>query len=117
MNVIINNHLNSHLAPRIASAATSAGLEASSVPQLLTALDSGSPNLMDAVPGINETMLAAAVHERRWVYAKAYNLAWWSIFPFAVLMTIAMCFLKGVKELMTEKVEATVENVKKKEKP
>jgi len=43
------------------------------------------------------------------VYAKAYRNAWASIVPFVVLGLLAVIFLKGVKELMTEHVEATVE--------
>lgn len=46
-----------------------------------------------------------------WAYAHAYRLAWWSIFPFVVIAFVAVACLKGVKELMTERVEATVENV------
>lgn len=42
-------------------------------------------------------------------YAAAYRLAWSSIIPFVVLALVAIWFLKGVKELMTEHVEATVE--------
>jgi hypothetical protein len=51
----------------------------------------------------------------RQVYAKAYRLAWSSIIPFVVLAWIAVAFLKGVKELMTEHVEATVEKVEETE--
>lgn len=45
------------------------------------------------------------------VYAAAYRLAWSSIIPFVVLALVAVGFLKGVSELMTEHVEATVERV------
>jgi len=41
------------------------------------------------------------------------GLLWWSILPFVVVCMVALCFLRGVKDLMTEKVEASVENVKK----
>ena len=52
----------------------------------------------------------------RWSYAHAYRLAWASVIPFVVLALIAVAFLRGVKELMTEKVEATVERVPEVEK-
>lgn len=78
-------------------------------------MKAGTPKLLNAVPGINETILAAATSQSQWVYARAYNLSWWSIFPFAVLCTIGTLFLKGVKDLMTEKVEATVEQTKEQE--
>ena len=56
-------------------------------------------------PGI----LAAATSASENAYAAAYRLAWASIIPFVVLALVAIWFLKGVKELMTEHVEATVE--------
>lgn len=61
--------------------------------------------------GISEGVMSAAVAESRWVYADAYRRAWASIIPFVVLAIIAMWRLRGVKELMTERVEATVEKV------
>jgi hypothetical protein len=50
----------------------------------------------------------AASHD---AYAGAYRLGWASIIPFVVLVVVAIWFLKGVEELMTEKVDATVEHV------
>jgi len=49
------------------------------------------------------------MHASQEIYAAAYRLAWSSIIPFVVLALLAIVFLKGVKELMTEHVEATVE--------
>ena len=51
-----------------------------------------------------------------WAYAHAYRLVWASIVPFAVLALVAVICLKGVKELMTEKVDGTVEHVASQEK-
>ena len=45
-----------------------------------------------------------------------YRLAWASIVPFAALALISVTHLKGVKELMTEKVEAIVEHAGSNEK-
>ena len=53
--------------------------------------------------------LGAATNASHVVYAAAYRLAWSSIIPFVVLSLVAILFLKGVKELMTEHVDATVE--------
>ena len=46
-----------------------------------------------------------------WAYAHAYRPAWASIVPFVALALVAVVCLKRVKELMTEKVETTVEHV------
>lgn len=109
LDAIINGKLKSTLAPKISAAALSGGLPASSIPALLKAMTSGE-GLTD-VPGITPDILGAAANASQWAYARAYRLAWWSVFPFVVIALISVACLKGVKELMTERVEATVENV------
>lgn len=106
LDAIINGHLNSHYDAAVGNAATAAGLPASEVPALLAALAAG---VLSGVPGATEAVWAAAATESKWQYASAYKLAWASIIPFVVLALVAVAFLRGVKELMTEKVEATVE--------
>lgn len=107
LNTIINGKISSAYAPAVGSAATKAGLPTSSVPALLEAFETGEG--FPKVPGINPTILGATMHASQEIYAAAYRLAWSSIIPFVVLALLAIVFLKGVKELMTEHVEATVE--------
>ena len=109
LDAIINSKLGKTLAPAVAEAATSAGLPASSVPALMAAMMTGE-GLMD-VPGITPAILGAAANASHWAYARAYRLAWWSVLPFVVLAIVSVVCLKNVKELMTERVEATVERV------
>jgi hypothetical protein len=109
LDAIINGKLKSTLAPKVSAAAIAAGLPASSVPALLEAMSTGQ-GLTD-VPGVTAASLGAAANASHWAYTRAYRLAWWSIFPFVVIALISVACLKGVKELMTERVEATVENV------
>lgn len=116
INAIANNHLHNNLARTVGSAATKAGLPQASVGKLLAAMAAGRPAGIQAVPGINDNIIRAATHASQNVYAKAYNLGWWSIFPFVVICMVSLCFLRGVSEMMTEKIEATVEKIKKEEK-
>jgi len=51
------------------------------------------------------------MRESHELYAHAYRLDYASIIPFVVLAIVASAFLKGVKDLMTERVDATVEKV------
>ncbi len=111
VDVIINNKLGKTLAPQVAAAAIKAGLPSSSVALLMAAMAEGDPTALAAVPGINPTILGAAYNASHYAYAAAYRLGWASIIPFVVLALIAVVFIKGVQELMTEKVEATVEHV------
>ena len=109
LDVIINGKLAHTLVPKVSAAAVSVGLPASSVELLFEAMTTGKG--FESIPGITPTILAAAADASQNAYAHAYNLAWWSILPFVVIALIAVLCLKGVKELMTERVEATVENV------
>ena len=109
LNAIINSKLKSTYASKVGAAAVSAGLPKSSVPQLLAALASGEG--FDAVPGINSSILANATNASHWAYAHAYQLAWRSLIPFVVIATVAVACMKGVKELMTEKIESSVERI------
>ncbi|KAK1808176.1 hypothetical protein LTR12_017470 [Friedmanniomyces endolithicus] len=111
LDAIINGKLKSTLAPQVAAAAVSGGLPVSSVPALLGAMATGEGLNATNIPGLTLEVLGAAADASHWAYAHAYRLAWWSVFPFVVIALISVVCLKGVKELMTERVEATVENV------
>ncbi|KIW19103.1 hypothetical protein PV08_03395 [Exophiala spinifera] len=109
LDAIINGKLKSY-DTKVGNAAVAAGLPQSSLPDLLKALATGVG--FSDVPGLNSTILDKTMDASHWEYAHAYRLAWASIIPFIVLALVAVWFLKGVKDLMTEKVEATVEHVK-----
>ena len=107
LNAVINSKLTSDYAERVGAAAVGAGLPSSSVSALIAALESGEG--LTGVAGISDESLGAATGASQRVYARAYNLAWASVVPFVVLAIVAVLCTRGVKELMTEKVEATVE--------
>ncbi|EPE09093.1 mfs general substrate transporter [Ophiostoma piceae UAMH 11346] len=108
LDAIINSHLKKNYATKVGNAAVEAGLSPARVAELLAAFTAGTTgDTSIATPDI----WAAAITESRNVYAHAYRLAWASVIPFVVLATVAVACLRGVRELMTEKVEATVEKV------
>ncbi|KNG45559.1 mfs drug efflux pump [Stemphylium lycopersici] len=108
---IVNSRIASHLGPDVSSAATKAGLPESSIPALLAGMRGSSASKFrgEGVPSANETIINAAWHASHWSYARAYRLGYWSVVPFVALATIAVVSMKGIKHLMTERVEATVE--------
>jgi hypothetical protein len=114
LNAIINSKLASTYAPEVSAAAIQAGLPAKSVPALLEAMAKGVG--LAEVAGINAAIEGNVILASEWAYAHAYRLAWASIIPFVARALVAVVCLKGVKELMTEKVEATVERVQMQEK-
>ncbi|TAQ86944.1 hypothetical protein B7494_g4740 [Chlorociboria aeruginascens] len=107
LNTIINSYLTAHYSSSVTSTAITAGLPSSSIESLLQALASGAG--FNEVPGMRAEILGDVMRTSRDVYAGAYRRAWGSIVPFVILGLVSVAFLKGVKELMTEKVEASVE--------
>ncbi|RYN20008.1 hypothetical protein AA0115_g10411 [Alternaria tenuissima] len=109
---IVNSRIASHLAGDVGSAAIAAGLPESSVPALLKGMKGSSVTKFRGagVPGMNEAIIKAAWDASHWSYAHAYRLGYWSVVPFVALATIAVISMKGIKHLMTEHVEATVEH-------
>lgn len=109
LNAIINGKLSSTYTPTLTKLAVGAGLPASSAPALIAAVKGGKST--GGIPGVTPEIVSLVVNESHHLYAAAYRLAYASIIPFVILAFVSSCFLKGVKELMTEHVEATVEKV------
>ncbi|CAI4212017.1 unnamed protein product [Parascedosporium putredinis] len=90
------------------SARAIGGAMAPPIADLLTAMASG---VREGVEGATDNVWAAAAKESANQYAAAYRLAWASIIPFVVIAIVCIWFMRGVEELMTDKIEATVERV------
>ncbi|KAH8921382.1 MFS general substrate transporter [Atractiella rhizophila] len=110
LGVVVNARLKDY-GSKVGNAATNAGLPPSSVPALLIAFASGVG--FDAVPGITPAILGAAISQSQQTYANAYRFAWITLIPFIVLAIISVAVLSGVKDLMTNAVEATAERYPK----
>ncbi|KAH9882713.1 hypothetical protein J1614_000078 [Plenodomus biglobosus] len=108
---IVNSRVATHLPGDVSRAAIAAGLPESSVPALLKSMNRSSASKAkgQGIPGANEAVMKAAWDASYWSYTRAYRLGFWSVVPFVALATISVACMRGVKELMTEKVEATVE--------
>jgi hypothetical protein len=112
---VVNGHLSANYAGNVGNAAIAAGLAEDQASALAAALRGGNATMLRAVEGLTNEVLEEATRASHWTYARAYRKAWGSIVPFTVLAIVCVWFLKDIKELMTERVEATVEKVKVKE--
>ncbi len=108
INAIINGRISANYAAAVVAAAVAAGLPQSSVDALVKSMQAGKVG-DTSVKGATNAVWDAAVGAHRDQYAAAYRLGWSSIIPFVVLAIVAVALLRSVKELMTERVEATVE--------
>jgi hypothetical protein len=107
--VILNNELEPW-SGSVAKAAVAAGMPPSSIKALITAMTNEAG--FDRVPGLTERALHAAEQTGRLIYARAFRMAWWSVFAAGIVALICVVFLKKIdKNRMTDEIEATVENV------
>ncbi|TLD27198.1 hypothetical protein PspLS_04614 [Pyricularia sp. CBS 133598] len=114
LNAIVNGYLSAELVPAVSRAATAAGLPESSTAALVAAVGTGRV-AVEGVEGATAEVWSAAVLASREQYKIAYRRAWASVVPFVVLAIVSMWFLRGVRDLMTDKVEAPVEKVPERE--
>jgi len=111
LDVISNNKLTATYDNQVGGAAIKAGLPPSQLGVLLGAMATGNATVFAQIAKSNPAVLPAAMDASHHAYAAAYRLAWSSIIPFVVLAIVAVACLKGVRELMTEHVDAPVEGI------
>lgn len=116
VDTILNSYISSHYTKAVTAAVAPASLPAATMKKLVAAMKEGAgktlvKDLGTTLPDVSIPTLEAAVEAGHWVYAKGYRVSWASIIPFVVLSMACTIFLKGVKKLMTEKVEAPVEKM------
>ncbi|KAH7046744.1 major facilitator superfamily domain-containing protein [Macrophomina phaseolina] len=114
LDAIVAARLGSKYTSSVTAAARDAGLAEGAVEALVQAMAGGAgvtsvDGLMAVVPGVRVEEVRSVVSAGYRVWAGAYRVAWASIVPFVVVACGCVAFLRGVRELMTERVEATVE--------
>lgn len=93
---ILANRLSKLLPSMVGIASTEAGLPASSVTSLISALDTGGPINLDTVPGISDQILDIAQLAYRQANARAYKTVFLSTLGFGGLGAILAWFAVGV---------------------
>ncbi|KFY03644.1 hypothetical protein O988_01318 [Pseudogymnoascus sp. VKM F-3808] len=98
--------LEAHIVP----AALNAGLPASSLADLFSALLAASEAALAAVPGINNEIISAVLRAQLDGYAAAYRYIYYTTIPFGVLATASAIALRPVAHLLTDHVPKMVES-------
>lgn len=101
---ILQNKITENTASEVVPALLDAGLPASSVEQLLTALSSGSTAAIDAVPGITSKILAIAGTTIKAAYSDSFKIVFLATIPFGVVATIAAFFARDIDSRLTHNV-------------
>ncbi|KAL1898142.1 hypothetical protein Sste5346_003544 [Sporothrix stenoceras] len=92
----------------VTAAAASSGLPTSSLPQLFTALTNGTTAALDAVPGMNSTILEAVTDGNLLAYHMAFKIVFLSTISFGGIAIIASFFVQDVSKFMNNFVNKTI---------
>jgi hypothetical protein len=98
---ILTNKATAYSAEYIPAAATGAGLPASSLTALFTALTTGD---FSQVPGITDKIIAAVGAASQRVYADAFQMVFLATIPFSVLLVICACFVPDMDKYLHNNV-------------
>ena len=106
-----DTRLGTKLPNYVASAAIGAGLPPANVPAFIQALTSKNDAALAAVPGVNPSIIGAAVAALTQAFADSLRVVYIIAVPFGVLACIACCFLGDMRKTMNYMVDAPVEDL------
>ncbi|KAL2851411.1 fungal trichothecene efflux pump [Aspergillus pseudodeflectus] len=96
---VLDNELQKNIPAYVGPAATSAGLPESSLAALLSALSASSgtsSSSLDAVPGINDGIVAAASAAMKVAYSRSFRIVFFCTVPFSVVLIVSSCFVPNM---------------------
>src|SRR6185437_5736776 len=99
---ILNNRLATTLSANVSPAASKAGLPTADLPALFAALAAGTQTALEAVPGINPTIIAAVRDAVKVAYSQAFKTVYLTSIAFGGLAIIAALFITSVDGLLTD---------------
>lgn len=109
--------LDTKLPAYIATAATGAGLPATSLESFITALTTNDTATLNRIPGSNRSIIGAALAASEQAFPDSVRVAYLIAIPFGVVACIACCFLGDMKKTMNYRVDAPVEEMRAKHEP
>lgn len=108
---ILTNRLTTTLPANVAPAALKAGLPTADLPALFAAIAAGTPTAMEAVPGINPSVIAAVGDAIKVAYSQAFKTVYLTSIAFGGLAVIAALFITSIDGLLTDFVARKIRGV------
>lgn len=112
--VTLTNRLSETIPAQVPSAVMKAGLPASSVPDFMTGLTTGSG--FEAVQGVSESIIAVGVRAYKEANADAYRTVFFVSIAFSGIALICSLLLPDIDKLLSGKVASTLHKGRKDEK-
>lgn len=101
---ILQNKVTENTAHDVVPALLKAGLPATSVESLLTALSSGSTAAINAVPGVTSQILAVAGTTLKAAYSDSFKIVFLATIPFGAVALAASFFARDIDSRLTHNV-------------
>lgn len=111
---VYSTELTANLPAKIVPAVEQAGLPASSITSLFAAITNGTAAALEAVPGINPSIMAALTSSTHAAYQSTFTVVYMVSLAFGGVAIIAAFFVKDVGELLTGFVNKTIHNPREK---
>ncbi|KEF58693.1 uncharacterized protein A1O9_06619 [Exophiala aquamarina CBS 119918] len=105
---IYSNRLTAYLPQKIVPEVEAAGLPASSIPDLFTAIANGTEAALMAVPGFDNEVLDALALATKHAYAHTFKIVYLSTFAFTGVGIAASFFITDVNAYLTNYVNKTL---------
>lgn len=109
---IFSDRLTTYLPQAVTSAVESAGLPASSLPELFVAMSNGTTAALESVHGMNESILEAFAVGTKHAYAHAFEIVYLATLSFTGVGLFAAFFIKDVNDYLTDYVNKTIHKPK-----
>ncbi|OQV00212.1 hypothetical protein CLAIMM_05740 [Cladophialophora immunda] len=109
---IYSDRLAAFLPQEIVPAVSSAGLPASSIPDLFTAINNGTAAALEGVPGMTDGILGALALATKVAYAHAFKVVYLATLSFTGIGLVAAFFITDVDAFLTNYVNKTIRNPK-----
>ncbi|CAK7231301.1 hypothetical protein SBRCBS47491_007883 [Sporothrix bragantina] len=108
---ILDNKLDSYMPKDISAAALDSGLPESSLDAFVPAFTAGNTTALDAIPGVNSTILDAAALGLQQAYASSFKVVFLATIAFGACATIAALFAPNMEDKMTDEVARKLQGV------
>ncbi|KIW86576.1 hypothetical protein Z517_01974 [Fonsecaea pedrosoi CBS 271.37] len=105
---ILSNKAAQKIPEYVIPAAQNAGLPASSIPALLTALGAGTAEALQSVKGMNNAILAAVTSATAYAQAAAYAYVYYAALAIGLVAVLAAVFLADMDQYLTGHVSRKV---------
>lgn len=105
---IYSDRLTVFLPQEVVPAVSSAGLPASSIPDLLTAIANGTAAALEEVPGMTDGVLDALALATKLAYVHAFKIMYLATLAFTGIGLVAAFFITDVDAFLTNYVNKTI---------